>query len=76
MKEIERDIPNWKRFRQMYPEESAFADQFESRYAKMASGEAKERLAKLVNVELGIAVLRETEIDRESFSKMLAAIAK
>ena len=58
------------------PEESAFADQFESRYAKMASGEAKERLAKLVNVELGIAVLRESEIDRESFSKMLAAIAK
>ncbi|MFB0965287.1 MAG: hypothetical protein QMC36_06460 [Patescibacteria group bacterium] len=52
MKEIERDIPNWKRFRMQYPEESAFADQFESRYAKMAPGEAKERLAKLVNVEL------------------------
>ncbi|MFZ3233486.1 MAG: hypothetical protein WA194_08415 [Patescibacteria group bacterium] len=52
MKEIERDIPNWKRFRQKYPEESAFADQFETRYAKMAPGDAKSRLAKLVNVEL------------------------
>lgn len=52
MKEIERDIPNWKRFRQKHPEESAFAEKFEERYAKMASGEEKSRLAKLVNVEL------------------------
>lgn len=76
MKEIEKDIPNWKRFKEKYPEESAFAAKFETRYAGMPPSEPKTRLAKLVNVELGIALLKETEIDRESFSKMLSAIAK
>lgn len=76
MNDIERDIPNWKRFREKYPKEAEFSDRFEARFVGIPAGEAKTRLAGLVNVELGIALLRETEIDRDAFSKMLSAIAK
>lgn len=76
MASIESDIPNWKRFREKYPDMSDLAGKFENRYSGIAESETKTRLAKLINVELGIALLRETEIDREAFSKMLSAISK
>lgn len=76
MTDIRQDIPNWKRFCEAYPKESELILKFEKRYREMPEGSQKSRLAKLVNVELGIALLRETEIDRETLSKMLSAIAK
>jgi hypothetical protein len=42
----------------------------------MPESDEKSKLAKLVNLEVGIALLKEGEIDREAFSKMLSAIAK
>lgn len=76
MSDINTQIPNWKRFREKYPDESGVADEFEIRYGNIPEGEEKKRLANLMNVELGVVLLRETEIDREAFSKMLSAIAK
>lgn len=76
MSRLELDAPNWKRFLKRYPEYAEYAAGFETRYDGMLDSKAKTKLAKLVNVELGIALLKETEIDQEAFSKMLSAIAK
>lgn len=76
MSMLETDAPNWKRFLQKYPEFREHAAQLENRYSKMPESDEKSKLAKLVNLEVGIALLKEGEIDREAFSKMLSAIAK
>ncbi len=76
MSRLETDSPNWQRFLQKYPEFRKHAESFEARYERMPESEEKTKLAKLVNLELGMALLREVEIDREAFSKMLSAISK
>lgn len=58
-------IPNWDRFIQKYQPSQEFVKAFEDRIDLIYDSDKFEQIAGYINVELGVLLLRHTEI-RES----------
>jgi hypothetical protein len=72
---LETSAPNLKRFLEKYPKSRHFLARIENRYESLPEAQ-KKRVAGFLNTELGIALLRDTEIDEEAFSQVLSALSK
>lgn len=75
-KNILKHIPNWTRFVQKYQPDTDFTEAFESRIESISELDTFESIAKYINVELGVLLLREHEIDHEMLTHLLDAFSK
>lgn len=65
-------IPNWKRFCDRFHLDDAFVQEFEVRFLEIGDVEIREHLGERINAELGLLLLRDIEIGRETFEAMFS----
>lgn len=67
-------IPNWNHFCNKYHPHEDFIDAFISRVTTLDDTTLQEALLKRINIELGILLLHDTEIDAETYALLLKSI--
>ncbi len=73
---IEHEIPNLPRFMQAHPRSTHFLRKALERYERLPDGPEKKRAADWLNLRLGTALLRQSEIDRKAYGQILSVLSK
>jgi hypothetical protein len=69
-------LPNWNRFIEKYQPDTEFIDAFLHRLSLLEDETILEKVTKQINIEIGILLLHDIEIDSTMYALILESIRK
>lgn len=69
-------LPNWDRFSEKYHPDPEFLEALTIRIDSLDDMELKKNILTRINVEIGILLLHDTEIDKKMYTSLLQEITQ